>query len=492
MEEEVIDRRSNRSGSLTKVLAGAGAGLAAGLYLAGKDPWFVKSDLPRMISIETDPIDSIPSEADVVVIGGGISGITTALHLNAFGLKTVVFEKGVISGEASSRNFGWIYSNAVEEPKLPLAELAKEQWFGFAERFGFDVTARQTGNLALATTEEELQQHREWLEMAKSVSPSVDSVILTAQELDAVVPGASREFAGALHQPSDGTAEPAQAVPLIAKGARQEGVQIFERTAVRGLEFSGDAIASVVTEHGRVHTPKVVVAGGAWSSYFLNNLGVDLPEQNIASSMLRLGNGTAGPGAAMGGDINWREELSGTVSVGATSHVVPVELDSFKVLPAFSASIKELLKDPLNIPLRLSIGPDLIRSLRRKRTWSNDEVTEFERVRMLTNRHNPGSHKATLKALKEFFPTLKDAEVIERWGGVLDATPDYLPVIDSIDSIPGLYVNTGHAGMGFSLGPGGGRLMAEIVADKNTSVDPTGFRFTRFHDGSKLTIGHML
>lgn len=475
-----------------EVLAGAGVGLAAGLVLAGRSPVYIKSETARAVHIETDPISDIPEEADVVVIGGGISGVTTALHLNEFGLKTVLFEKGTIAGEASSRNFGWIYSNAVEEQKLPLAELSKEQWFGFEERFGFDVTARRTGNFSLAVTEAELNQYRDWLAMAKSVSPAVDAVVLTGAELDEYVPGASRKFAGALYQPSDGTAEPSQAVPLIAKGARQEGVQIFERTAVRGLEFSGGAIESVVTEHGRIRTRKVVVAGGAWNSYFLGNLGVDLPQQNIASSMIRLGGGTAAPGAAMGGDVFWREEIGGTVAAGAVTHVVPVDLNSFKILPAFAGSLRELLKDPLNIPLRLSIGPDLIHSLRRKRRWSNDEVTEFEQVRLLTNRHNPAAHKPVIKALKELFPSMRDATVIERWGGIMDATPDSTPVIGAVDSVPGLYINSGHAGMGFSAGPGGGLLMAEIVAGRETSVDPSPFRFSRFHDGSKLSIGSLL
>ncbi|WP_018296867.1 NAD(P)/FAD-dependent oxidoreductase [Corynebacterium lubricantis] len=483
-----IRNSKTNTNALPKVLAGAGAGLAAGFLLAGRNPWYTQSDTSRAIRVETDPISEIPEEADVVVIGGGISGISTALYLNEFGLKTVVFEKGSVANEASSRNFGWVYSNALAQELLPMAEQAKEHWFGFADRFGFDVTARRTGNFTLAPTEKELDQHREWLVMAQKAAPTIDAQVLNQAELEEKVPGVGKMFAGALYQPSDGMAEPSHAVPLIAKGARQEGVKIFERTAVRGFEYSGKAISKVVTEHGSIRTKKVVLAGGSWTSYFLNNLGINLPQQNIASSLLRFSGAKAGPGAAMGGDIFWRDELPGTVSIGTLQHIIPVEINSFKVLPAFAGSLKELLKDPLNVPLRISIGPDFINSLKRKRRWKNDEVTEFERVRMLTSRHIPAGHKKVFKALEEVFPDTKNAKVIERWGGSMDALPDSLPVLDQVDQVPGLYVNSGYAGEGFSVGPGGGHLMAEIVAGREPSIDPTPFRFSRFHDGSQLSI----
>ncbi|MHA2790115.1 NAD(P)/FAD-dependent oxidoreductase [Corynebacterium sp. S7] len=483
-----IRKSKINSSSLLTVLGGAAAGLTAGLLIAGRNPWYTQSETSRAIHIETGPISEIPEEADVVVIGGGISGISTALYLNELGLKTVVFEKGNVGNEASSRNFGWVYSNALAEDLLHMAEQAKEQWFGFADRFGFDVTARRTGNFTLAPTEQDLNQHREWLSMAKEKAPTIDAQILNREELEKKVPGTGKMFAGALYQPSDGMAEPSHAVPLIAKGARQEGVKIFERTAVRGFEYAGKAIDKVVTEHGSIRTKKVVLAGGSWTSYFLNNLGINLPQQNIASSILRFSDAKAGPGAALGGDIFWRDELPGTVSIGTLQHVIPVEINSFKVLPAFMGSLTELLKDPLNVPLRISIGSDLINSLKRKRHWRNDEVTEFERVRMLTSRHIPAGHKKVFTAIEEVFPDTKNAKVIERWGGSMDALPDSLPVIDAIHDIPGLYVNSGYAGEGFSLGPAGGRLMAQIVAGKQPSIDPTSFRFSRFHDGSKLSI----
>ena len=372
---------------------------------------------------------------------------------------------------------------------MPLANLAKKQWFGYGDRFGSDITVRRGGNILLLSDDDELAVQQEWQREATARYPDeIDARILRGRELNDLIPGADRRFVGALHQPSDGSAEPTHAVPLIAKGARAEGVQVFAPVAVRGIETAGGEIHSVVTELGEVRTKRVVLAGGAWSRMFLGNLGVDLPQQGVASPMMRVRGGTAMQGAGMGGDGAWREEVGGTYSIGATSHVIPVTLDSFRVLPAFLPALKQLVGDLPNSPLKLRIGSDLISSLRTPRRWSNGEVTEFERVRMLTGRPLPGAGESSLAAIQELFPDLRNAQIIERWAGIIDATPDYTSVISEVPQIPGLVLNTGHGAQGFSFGPGAGLLAAQIVAERAPSIDLAPFRFERFSDGTRLQI----
>ncbi|TJY66244.1 FAD-binding oxidoreductase [Arthrobacter sp. CAU 1506] len=475
------------------VVAGAAVGAFTALALSSQPRWLLESGHPRAIFTETDPISQIPSEADVVVIGGGIAGISTALFLNEYGLRTVVFEKGFVGGESSSRNFGWVYSNGFHEDKLPLAVDAKNIWTGLANRFGFDVSVRQGGNLQLASNEEELEAQRAWQREASQRFPKdIDAKILRASELDELIPRASAKYIGALHQPSDGSAEPTHAVPLIAKGARAEGVKVFAPVAVRAVETEGGAVHSVVTEHGEVRTKRVVVAGGAWSRLFLGNLGINLPQQNITSNVIRVKGGTAHQGAGHGGGVAWREQIDGSYSIGVTPHPIPVTWDSFRVLPDFMPALRQLLKNPLNSPLTIRVGSDLLQSMRTNRRWRNDEITEFERVRMLTAKPLMRAGDRAVAATREFFPALADARIIERWAGVIDATPDYTSVISEVPAMPGLFINTGHGAQGFALGPGAGRLAAQLVAEQAPLVDPEPFRLSRFSDGQPLLLREFL
>lgn len=469
--------------------AGGAIGALAGAMIGSRAPWLVPSDLPRAIPTETDPLSEIPAHADAVVIGAGIAGISTAMFLNEFGLRTVVFEKGCVGGEASSRNFGWVYTNGLHADKLELAVDAKRIWLSFQDRFGFDVSMRQGGNTLLIPNEEELHGLQRWAEEARARFPDdIDAEILRGADLDRVVPGAAGKMLAALHQPSDGSAEPTEAVPRIAKGVRAEGVKVFSPVAVRGIETAAGAVHSVVTEHGEVRTPRVVLAGGSWSRLFLGNLGIDLPQQLIASSLLRVSGGSAAPGTGYGDGVAWREQTDGSYSIGVTKHVVPVTLDSLRVLRAFLPSLQQTLLSPGESPLTLRFGSDLIRSFGARRRWRNDEVSPFERVRLLSGRPSPSISDRALANARGFFPELADARVVERWAGIIDATPDSTSVIDEAPGIPGLVINTGHSAQGFALGPGAGRLAAEIVADRPSTVDPSHYRFSRFSDGTQLTI----
>jgi glycine/D-amino acid oxidase-like deaminating enzyme len=93
-----------------------------------------------------------------------------------------------------------------------------------------------------------------------------------------------------------------------------------------------------------------------------------------------------------------------------------------------------------------------------------------------------------LAKLKQAFPVFEKAEISQRWAGMIDVTPDAIPVIDSIDAIPGFHVATGFSGHGFGIGPAAGKLMADIVTGRDPIVDRHDFRFSRFSDGSKIEL----
>jgi glycine/D-amino acid oxidase-like deaminating enzyme len=120
-----------------------------------------------------------------------------------------------------------------------------------------------------------------------------------------------------------------------------------------------------------------------------------------------------------------------------------------------------------------------------KRRWSLDERTPFEAVRVLDPEPVDWILDEALWSLTTCFPAFQSIDIAERWAGCIDATPDAVPVISPIESLPGLYLASGFSGHGFGLGPGAGRLMADLVTARPPVVDPWPFRFSRFFDGSK-------
>jgi glycine/D-amino acid oxidase-like deaminating enzyme len=114
-----------------------------------------------------------------------------------------------------------------------------------------------------------------------------------------------------------------------------------------------------------------------------------------------------------------------------------------------------------------------------------DAASPFEHVRTLDPEPYGPILDQARKTVTAAFPAFRDMKVAESWGGVIDVTPDGVPVISGVDTLPGFYIATGFTGHGFGIGPGAGRLMAEIVAGEPTVVDPTPFRYSRFIDGSR-------
>ena len=187
---------------------------------------------PPVDLVQSDPV--LPERVSVVVIGGGIIGVTTALFLVEKGISVALCEKGRIGGEQSSRNWGWCRTMGRDVGEIPLAIESLRLWRGMNERTGRETGFRQAGILYLCETGQELAAQEAWLDQAKLYQ--VDSHVVRGAELDAIMPGASGRFIAGLHTPSDGRAEPSAAAPAIAEAARDKGAGIFTQCAVRGID----------------------------------------------------------------------------------------------------------------------------------------------------------------------------------------------------------------------------------------------------------------
>jgi glycine/D-amino acid oxidase-like deaminating enzyme len=138
--------------------------------------------------------------------------------------------------------------------------------------------------------------------------------------------------------------------------------------------------------------------------------------------------------------------------------------------------------------LRFRLGKRFFEELALPARWALDRQSPFERVRVLDPAPSLDLLDAAAARLRAAFPAFKDAHIEERWAGYIDVTPDAIPVISPVEQLPGFFIASGFSGHGFGIGPGGGRLMADLVSGAPPIVDPSHFRFGRFSDGSKIKV----
>jgi glycine/D-amino acid oxidase-like deaminating enzyme len=134
--------------------------------------------------------------------------------------------------------------------------------------------------------------------------------------------------------------------------------------------------------------------------------------------------------------------------------------------------------------LRLRIGRPFAEEWRVKRRWSLDQPSPFESVRVLDPAADPVVLERARASIAEAFPAFRNVSVAESWGGMIDVMPDAIPVISAVETLPGFFIATGFSGHGFGIGPGAGRLVADMVTGAPPIVDPAPFRLSRFSDGS--------
>ena len=425
--------------------------------------------------------DVLPRSTDVVVIGAGIIGVSAALTLAERGIAVVLIEKGVISGEQSSRNWGWCRQQGRDPRELPLIIESLRLWRELNQRIEEETGFRQCGVVYLARTAADLEAREAWLDLVKSYG--VDSRLVGRRELDQLLPGSAVPCAGALFTPSDGRAEPALAVPAMARAARRRGAIVLEKTAARGVETRAGSICNVVTEKGRIDCNGVVLAGGVWSRLFCQPLGIDVPQLKVVSSVLRTQPLPGGPEvSASGHGFSFRKRLDGGYTV-AHGGVINYDLvpDSFRLLTRF-LPLAWMARHELRPRFSSRFGAEW----RQPSSWPRDKPSPFEEIRILDPAPQPGVLRAAVRNLKGAYPVFQGLEVAEEWAGMIDVTPDAVPVISGTSALPGLILATGFSGHGFGIGPAAGRLAADLVTAAPTAVDLQPFALSRFFDGSKI------
>ena len=418
-----------------------------------------------------------PTNADVVIVGGGIVGCTAALYLAKRGLAVVLFEADEIGRAQSGRNWGFIRQQGRDPSELPMMMESSRIWANAEKELGVDFEWTRGGNLAIAATPEKMSLFEDWSRVARE--HKLDTELVSPAKLRTLIPDMRGDWEGAMYTASDAHAEPRKATQAFCAAARAAGARVFEHCAVDRIETQNGAVSAVWTQKGRIKTSSVIGAAGAWAAKLLRPLGLNLPVRWVRSSVVRIkplrpitNLAVWAPG------VSFSQRRDGSLKLGGGGWTdFDFTLDSLRDVRLFMPNYWVNRK-----LFQLHIGKPLLLDLLARLPGSKEGRHPFSAPWTTDPPPNPAKMSRVLSEFRRMFPAIGDVTMIDSWAGYMDATPDALPVLDSIEKPRGLVLATGLSGHGFGLGPIVGRLAAELVTEGKTSFDIKPFRFSRFKE----------
>jgi sarcosine oxidase subunit beta len=371
--------------------------------------------------------------ADVVVIGAGIMGASTAYHLARRGAgRIAVLERGQVCSGSTALASGGVRHQYASRVGVELTLRSIVTYENFEREFGVDPQFRQHGYLILVTTEEELGQARENVALQRSLG--VDVRLLAPDEVARRFPYLhTADLRGATYSPRDGYADPYLACTAIAARARDLGVRIETDAEVVGIERAAGRVRGVTTRAESVSAPVVVIAAGAWSGLVGRLAGVEIPVSPLRRSKF--------------------------ITAPFPPERIP-EATPFVIDPHQGISMRRE-------------GPGILLGGGRR-----DEPSGFG------TEPDPELVEPVLRRAVHRAPALAEARLVRSWAGLYEMTPDQSGIISAVDGVEGLYCIAGFSGHGFMHGPIAGQLMAELIADgRATTVDIAPLALDRFRSG---------
>jgi len=369
--------------------------------------------------------------ADIIIIGGGITGCCLAYELAKRKFSVLVLEKDTVGAASSGRSGGGVRRQNRVPQELPLAMLAVKVWQEMGETFERDMEYRQNGNLRLVTTEDELRHYKK--EVAREQQDGLEVHFLDEKEVRDLLPVLSSDakLFGGTYCPGDGAANPLLVTKTIAHEARKMGAAIHERQSVTHIEAGkpGEATTTfnIRTAKGSYESAMAINAAGAWSSEICTMAGVSMPPFQVKRSHMMV-----------------------------TKSVPPV------ITPFVSHSLGYMRQTVTgNLHLGFSSRPVSGYDV-------STDVAIFERA----------AYYLTL------FPFMAHLPVIRSWAGLTYFSPDGFPIIGRSPERENFFMVAGYCGHGFCLGPGVARVLSQVVAGEKPEVDLSDFSWNRFSESS--------
>ncbi|MFT4191434.1 MAG: FAD-binding oxidoreductase [Comamonas sp.] len=369
-------------------------------------------------------------DSDVLILGGGLMGTTTAFFLRQRGLSVTLLERELVGRQASGTNFGNVRRQGRELHQMPLANRARAVWGRVKELLGEDLEFVPYGHLRVCYTPQQaavIERH------AHEVRPlGLDLQLFTAEQLrqrwGIFAPGV---VAGS-YSPQDGHANPRLAGPAFARAAQRAGARIVEHAEVAHVAHGSDGFSAHTTDGRHFRGAQMVVACGAWSGALAAQFGEPAPLD------------------PRGPQMGVTEPLPYAIgpSIGLSS---PIEHEGlyFRQIARGNIVFGGGLKGPAHA----------------------DHIRAYVR---------PDNVLRQLRELRRFVPAFAQVQLIRVWSGIEGYTPDWQPVLGPSARVPGLHYAFGFNGEGFAISPGVGETLAELLATGHTEIPLAPYAIGRF------------
>lgn len=382
-------------------------------------------------------MEPLPERTDVVVIGGGIIGVSCAYRLAAAGVSVLLLERDSLGAGSTGKAAGGIRSSFTTHVNIEIGLRGLAEYASFAETYGAEIDFRRDGYLYLVTDPADLPEFERCAELQNSYG--VRSRLVEPAEARRFSPLIDTEgVVAALWSPDDAKATPDSAVQGYARAARAHGAVLKPGVEVVGIERDGDEITGVRTSDGFVRTDAVVCAAGAWSGKVGEFAGVDLPVRPF------------------------RRQVVFTGPVTGLPESVPLTIE----MP----SAFYFHREGLGLAMSFCDG---------------DGDPGFD------TRYQPGDWLPKLAEIAaRRVPAVLDAGIRGGWAGLYEVTPDRNQIVGESVHLSRFFYATGFSGHGFQMGPAVGELVRDLYLGRVPAIDITGLDVRRFAGARALTREH--
>ncbi|MFP4287177.1 MAG: NAD(P)/FAD-dependent oxidoreductase [Candidatus Izemoplasmataceae bacterium] len=368
------------------------------------------------------------NKANVVIIGGGISGCSIAYHLAKEGMKDiVVIEKAYLTSGATGRCGAGVRQQWGTKLNCLLAKKSVEFFESAQETLAYDgnIEFKQEGYLVIASDEKEAKQFEKNVALQNSLG--IPSKVLSKEEAQKIVPHLNiEEIHSATFCATDGHLNPFTMTDAFYKAAKRLGVTFYTYTEVLGIEKNQFEITKVITDKGDIITNKVVNAAGGWAKEIGDMVDVNIPVYSENHEILV---------------------------------TEPVEKMQGPMVISFSKNIY-CQQTPHGAFIMGRGDKDMPKGHDTSSSWSFlDEMA---------------------KTVTKLLPPIGNLRVIRQWGGLYNMSPDHQPIISDTKQLKGFYVACGFSGHGFMLAPMTGLLLSEMILGKSPSMPLEDLSLDRF------------
>jgi sarcosine oxidase subunit beta len=364
--------------------------------------------------------------APVIILGGGLQGCSTALHLAMAGIKALVFEKDYVGRHASGVNAGGVRTLTRDISEVPLALASRELWFNIRDLVDDDCGFEKNGQLRVAENDADVQTLQKRLALMHSLGYQHEEWV-SADDVRAMVPAIVPTICGGLIARDDGSADPYQTTRAFWRKAQALGARFHEGVTVNHLRREGTGWR-VDTSEGPYLADAVVNCAGAWADRFAAQAGEPVPLAAVGPMMMvttRMPHFLDPVVLGTGRPLSFKQRHNGTVLIGG-GRLAWVDRDD------------------------------------------NDTELDFQALALSAN------------TVCELFPHMKDAVVNRGWAGIEAGMPDAIPVIGPSSTQDNLFHAFGFSAHGFELGPIVGRIMADLIIKGGTDLPIEPFSIKRF------------